>query len=148
MRGSKIFSAKPTTRAETKLMMTRIPERNLTRRRICYKSNHANNPCDGEQPLGLSQLSRPRDGDANRRPNRFSLKESGSLENDASLVVLVFRPTNQYGQPTFADELIIAKQRNGPVGVELVRFSETLKFYERTPYRNEETTTYRAKGSE
>jgi replicative DNA helicase len=87
----------------------------------------------GVPVLAVSQLSRPRDGDANRRPNRFSLKESGSLENDAHLILLTYRPTNQFDQPTGEDELIIAKQRHGPVGSEPMYFKpETLKFYERT----------------
>lgn len=86
----------------------------------------------GVPVLAVSQLSRPRDGDANRRPNRFSLKESGSLENDAHVILLTYRPTNHYDQPTGDDELIVAKQRHGPVGIEQVYFKpEALKFYER-----------------
>jgi replicative DNA helicase len=86
----------------------------------------------GVPVLAVSQLSRPRDGDANRRPNRFSLKESGSLENDAHVILLTYRPTNQYDQPIGEDQLIVAKQRHGPVGIERVYFKpEALKFYER-----------------
>jgi len=82
--------------------------------------------------VAVSQLSRPRDGNQNTRPNRFSLKESGSLENDAHLIVLTYRPTDSYDKPTGKDELIIAKQRHGPVGIETVFFKpESLKFYER-----------------
>lgn len=88
----------------------------------------------GVPVIAVSQLSRPRDGGANRRPNRFSLKESGSLENDAHVILLTYRPTNEYDQPTGEDELIIAKQRHGSVGIELAYFKpEALKFYERTP---------------
>ena len=86
----------------------------------------------GVPVLAISQLSRPRDGNQNARPNRFSLKESGSLENDAHVIVLTYRPTNNYDQPTGDDELIIAKQRHGPVGVERVYFKpESLKFCEK-----------------
>jgi replicative DNA helicase len=82
--------------------------------------------------VAMSQLSRPKDGNANFRPNRFSLKESGSLENDAHVIVLVYRPVNDSGQYEGNDELIIAKQRNGPVGIEKVVFVEnTLTFGER-----------------
>ena len=42
--------------------------------------------------LAISQLGRPRDRNLNERPNKFSLKESGSLENDAHTVMLVYRP--------------------------------------------------------
>jgi len=87
----------------------------------------------GVPVMAVSQLSRPRDGNQNARPNRFSLKESGSLENDAHVIVLTYRPTNSCDQPTGEDELIIAKQRHGPVGIESVYFKpEALKFYERT----------------
>jgi replicative DNA helicase len=76
----------------------------------------------GVPVLAVSQLSRPRDGNQNTRPNRFSLKESGSLENDAHVILLTYRPTSQLDQPTGEDELIIAKQRHGPVGIETVYF--------------------------
>ena len=90
----------------------------------------------GVPVLAISQLSRPRDGNPNARPNRFSLKESGSLENDAHVIVLTYRPTNDYDQPTGEDELIVAKQRHGPVGIETVQFkAEALKFYEREGVR-------------
>lgn len=86
----------------------------------------------GVPVLAISQLSRPRDGNQNARPNRFSLKESGSLENDAHVIVLTYRPTDKYDQPTGEDELIVAKQRHGPVGIEQVSFQpESLKFFER-----------------
>jgi len=88
--------------------------------------------------MAISQLSRPRDGNQNSRPNRFSLKESGSLENDAHSIVLVYRPTSSCGQPTGEDELIIAKQRHGPVGIEKVYFNpECLRFYERDTYMSD-----------
>lgn len=82
--------------------------------------------------VAISQLSRPRDGNQNFRPNKFSLKESGSLENDSHVIILVYRPVDELGSPTGQDELIIAKQRNGPVSNERVFFdSETLTFRER-----------------
>jgi len=88
--------------------------------------------------LAASQLSRPKDGDVNKKPNRFSLKESGSIENDAHLVILTHCPTNKAGQRTFEDELIIAKQRHGPVGSEQVYFKpESLRFYSRSRYERE-----------
>jgi len=70
--------------------------------------------------------------------NRFSLKESGSIENDAHLVILTHCPTNKAGQRTFEDELIIAKQRHGPVGSEQVYFKpESLRFYSRSRYERQ-----------
>jgi replicative DNA helicase len=83
--------------------------------------------------LAVSQLNRPKDRNQNERPNKFSMKESGSLENDANTILLIYRPTDDSGRPTGDDEIVIAKQRHGPVGNELVRFdSRTMTFFERT----------------
>ena len=86
----------------------------------------------GVPVVAVSQLSRPKDGNQNCRPNKFHLKESGSLENDSHVIILAYRPVDEFGNPTGADELIIAKQRHGPVSNERVYFdSKTLTFYER-----------------
>jgi replicative DNA helicase len=83
--------------------------------------------------LAVSQLSRPNPRNRNERPNKFSLKESGSLENDAHAILLIYRPPDDFGRPTGDDEIIIAKQRHGPVGNEAVRFDgRTMTFFERT----------------
>jgi replicative DNA helicase len=82
--------------------------------------------------VAISQLSRPKEGNQNFRPNKFSLKESGSLENDCHVIVLTYRPVDEFGNPTGEDELIIAKQRHGPVSNERVFFdTKTLTFVER-----------------
>jgi replicative DNA helicase len=82
--------------------------------------------------VAVSQLNRPKDRNQNERPNKFSMKESGSLENDANTILLIYRPSDDSGRPTGDDEIIIAKQRHGPVGNELVKFeSKTMTFYER-----------------
>jgi replicative DNA helicase len=86
----------------------------------------------GVPVVAINQLSRPKDGNLNARPNKFSLKESGSLENDAHVIILTYRPVNDLGEPTGVDDLIIAKQRHGPVSNERVFFDpKTLTFYER-----------------
>ena len=82
--------------------------------------------------VAVSQLNRPKDRNQNERPNKFSMKESGSLENDANTLLLIYRPSDDFGRPTGDDEIVIAKQRNGPVGNEAVRFdSRTMTFFER-----------------
>jgi replicative DNA helicase len=82
--------------------------------------------------LAVSQLNRPKDRNQNERPNKFSMKESGSLENDANTILLIYRPMDDFGRPTGDDEIVIAKQRHGPVGNEAVRFdSRTMTFFER-----------------
>lgn len=69
----------------------------------------------------LSQLSRDSEKNAGRRPAVWNLRDSGSLEADADLVILLHRPNQHEDGQRYSDgepaELIIAKQRNGPTGV-------------------------------
>jgi replicative DNA helicase len=82
--------------------------------------------------VAVSQLNRPKDRTQNERPNKFSMKESGSLENDANTILLIYRPSDDRGRPTGDDEIVIAKQRHGPVGNEAVFFDgRTMTFFER-----------------
>ncbi len=82
--------------------------------------------------LVLSQLSRQPDrrgGD--HRPQLSDLRESGSIEQDADVVMFIIRPSMY--DPEVDDkrlaELIIAKQRNGPTGqVDLVFQHEFTRF--------------------
>ena len=74
----------------------------------------------------LSQLNRASEGREGHRPRMSDLRESGSLEQDADVVMLLHREDYYHrGEEAYEDtntaELIIAKQRNGPTGiVELV----------------------------
>ncbi len=83
--------------------------------------------------VGLAQLSRAVEGRDNKRPTMADLRDSGSLEQDADLIVFLYRE-EYYLQSRYSDsgsedkriarlaevrnklELIIAKQRNGPTG--------------------------------
>lgn len=83
----------------------------------------------------LSQLSRGPEMRPDRRPQLSDLRESGSLEQDADVVLLCFRP-NAYkdvrDKQQFKDhyyEINIAKQRSGPTGLVIVAFyRETTRF--------------------
>lgn len=73
--------------------------------------------------IALSQLSRNVENRVNKRPILSDLRESGSIEQDADLVLMLYRDS-YYNANELSDEissitnveLIIAKQRNGPVG--------------------------------
>lgn len=70
--------------------------------------------------LCLSAMPRPKDHDMNKRPTKFDLKESGSLENDSDTVPLIYRPVDDHNQYTGEDEIIVDKQRSGETGIERV----------------------------
>ena len=76
--------------------------------------------------LALAQLSRAVEARQNKRPQLSDLRESGALENDADVVLFIYRE-DLYQVPDDAAmrnmaEIIIAKHRNGPVGQVLLRF--------------------------
>jgi len=81
--------------------------------------------------LAAAQLSRAVEQRSDKKPVLSDLRESGSLEQDADIVMFIYRP-DQYEKDTVKQnvaEIIIAKHRNGPVGsVELVFRGALAKF--------------------
>lgn len=74
----------------------------------------------------LSQLSRAGTKDEDRPPTLADLRESGALEQDADVVLLIWRHTEN-GEKVV--DLIVAKQRNGPTGlIRLKWFAEQMRF--------------------
>ncbi len=84
--------------------------------------------------VALAQLSRGVTGRDDPRPVLSDLRESGSIEQDADLVMFLHRPdyykqNNDDFVPTNITELILAKHRHGPVGkIELYFHPELLRF--------------------
>lgn len=81
--------------------------------------------------VALSQLSRAVEGRPDHRPMLSDLRESGAIEQDADMVMFLYRDDyyNKESEKKGIAEVIIAKQRNGPIGtVELLWLPNYTKF--------------------
>ncbi len=93
--------------------------------------------------LALSQLNRaPEQRRGNHRPQLSDLRESGAIEQDADVVMFIYRE-DMYTKPEDLDEetgvaeLIIGKQRNGPTGSVRLAFIEQWTKFENLAYESE-----------
>jgi replicative DNA helicase len=97
----------------------------------------------------LSQLNRNAEGRPNKRPLLSDLRESGSIEQDADMVLLVYR--DDYYDPESEDkglaEVIIAKNRSGRTGTTKLVFSgETVRFHALTREEEPERWGWKPEG--
>ena len=78
--------------------------------------------------IACAQLNRAADGRSDKRPQLSDLRESGDIENEADTVLLLWRQDTQTADHSTA-ELIVGKQRNGPLGtIRLAFIAEQTRF--------------------
>ena len=91
----------------------------------------------GVPVIALSQLSRAPEARTDRRPQLSDLRESGAIEQDADIVMFIYRE-EEY-KPTDENrgiaEIIIGKQRNGPTGSRKLAFIKEFTRFENLEWR-------------
>src|ERR1035437_3426662 len=80
--------------------------------------------------IAVSQLSRAVEHRGERKPQLADLRESGAIEQDADVVMFVYRPDPDIIGDVIPAKLLIAKHRNGPMGeIDLLFRGDRIRFY-------------------